>query len=514
MKTLFRSKAFWVCAFFLVVALVSKCVFDTSGLHWSFSIASGNPNNGCLNVAYSFEFKAEGGTQPYTWTYSGNIPPGLKLDSSSGLLSGTPTQNGDYSFRVMVTDKNGATWKEDYVVSIKDFNITDGAKTLIYCPGLSFDYAVGTCGGTTPFTWSLKSGSLPSGITLTTGGHLAGKSSATGKYPITVLVTDKAGLQAEHDYTLTSASYVTIVSTSPLPKGQTSKPYSAYQLEACGGTSPYTWDEPDGDITPGLKLSSAGLITGTPTKSGDFTFRVVATDNAGKQAEKNFSMTIDLSVLGFATASPLPDGKECAFYSTPIKGTGGTGTYSWTIPATSQPPDGLTLSKPLGVLSGTPTVPRSFSFAVELSDGTTKISKTFSLTILENPAVTSELIVPEVRHTAVSAANTISLSSTTKVKVDFRFTTASYLNTVGTPATLQVIGECTTISTTDLSVAQDLNADGLKEIAARFDASQVVALLAAAGKTTAGDKATLRLSVTVAETGKTYVQTAGVTLVK
>jgi hypothetical protein len=62
-----------------------------------------------LNVAYSATFSAAGGTGPYTWSLaSGTLPTGLSL-SAAGVLSGTPTVPGTYSFQIEVTDSSAPT---------------------------------------------------------------------------------------------------------------------------------------------------------------------------------------------------------------------------------------------------------------------------------------------------------------------------------------------------------------------------------------------------------------------
>ena len=122
-----------------------------------------------------------GGTSPFTWSVSaGSLPPGVTLNASTGLLSGTPTTAGTYSFTVKVTDSSGQTNTE--------------AVTLTVIPGPSLSFpappsgwtntvyrdTLTESGGTSPFTWSVSSGSLPAGISLSADGNLTGTPTATG----------------------------------------------------------------------------------------------------------------------------------------------------------------------------------------------------------------------------------------------------------------------------------------------------------------------------------------------
>ena len=77
------------------------------------------PPGGEVNVAYSDQLTVTGGTSPYTWSVStGTLPPGLTLGASTGLLSGTPTTAGSYSFTVKVTDHSGLTDTEPVSMTI------------------------------------------------------------------------------------------------------------------------------------------------------------------------------------------------------------------------------------------------------------------------------------------------------------------------------------------------------------------------------------------------------------
>jgi hypothetical protein len=71
------------------------------------------------NVPYSQQLSATGGAPPYTWSITGGaLPPGLNL-SSTGLISGTPTTSGSFSFTVTVRDRNNATASRTYKSSLR-----------------------------------------------------------------------------------------------------------------------------------------------------------------------------------------------------------------------------------------------------------------------------------------------------------------------------------------------------------------------------------------------------------
>jgi hypothetical protein len=75
---------------------------------------------GAVGVPYSQQIVATGGVQPYTWSVSsGTLPTGVTLKTTTGVLSGTPTKGGTYSFTIMVRDANGATASMFYKVYFK-----------------------------------------------------------------------------------------------------------------------------------------------------------------------------------------------------------------------------------------------------------------------------------------------------------------------------------------------------------------------------------------------------------
>jgi len=73
------------------------------------TITTSSLPSGIKGQAYSATLTATGGNPSYTWTIIGSLPPGLTLNSSTGVISGTPTKGGTYSFTAQVTDANNSS---------------------------------------------------------------------------------------------------------------------------------------------------------------------------------------------------------------------------------------------------------------------------------------------------------------------------------------------------------------------------------------------------------------------
>lgn len=102
------------------------------------SIINASPlPSGAIGVAYSEDLDGTGGDPPYTFSIaSGSLPNGLSLNSSTGLISGTPTVNGDSTFVVRITDEDGHACSKEFELTIGALcpvfitNITDGTMVL------------------------------------------------------------------------------------------------------------------------------------------------------------------------------------------------------------------------------------------------------------------------------------------------------------------------------------------------------------------------------------------------
>jgi large repetitive protein len=324
------------------------------------------PPGGEAGVAYSDQLTVTGGTSPFTWSVSvGALPAGVTLGASTGLLSGTPTTAGAYSFTVKVIDHAGLTATEP--VSL----------TVIAGPSLSFPAppagwtntvysdTLTETGGTGPFTWSVSSGSLPAGISLSADGNLTGTPTATGSAGFTVKVTDTSGQSATQATSITISAGVSTTFSAP-PAAVVGTAYTD-TLTAAGGTTPYTWSVNAGTLPAGLTLSSAGVLAGTPTTAGSYPFTVNVVDQNNGIATASITLVVGAGLtLTFGTP---PGGQVGTAYTDTLTAAGGTTPYAWSVSAGTLPA-GITLNASTGVLAGTPTAGGTSNFTVKVTDAT------------------------------------------------------------------------------------------------------------------------------------------------
>lgn len=160
-----------------------------------------------------------------------------------------------------------------------------------------------------------------------------------------------------------------ITSASPLTSATEGTAYSN-TLTASGGTPPYTWVISAGTL-PGLALSSGGVLSGTPTATGTFSFTAKVTDAASATGAAPLQITISAAGVTITTAS-LPNGEVNTSYAGALAATGGTAPYTWSITSGALP-TGMNLNSSTGAIGGTPT------------QGVTAASLTFKATDSSSP---------------------------------------------------------------------------------------------------------------------------------
>ncbi|MBY0508039.1 MAG: Ig domain-containing protein [Bryobacteraceae bacterium] len=346
---------------------------------------SGNFPVGQIGVTYGGGVVTNGGTPPFTYSLSGNLPPGLILNPLNGTISGVPTLNGTFAYQIGVRDANGANAfvTGTTVITGTPLQIT----SLTFPPARvaqSYSAPLTVNGGTGPYTWTIVSPTLPPpGITVS-GPSLAGIPNTVGQFSFTIRVQDGTGASTQANVSISVNPAQLTVSPSQLPDGTPNAPYLA-SLAATGGQQPYVWTLSSGALPAGLTLSSAGVLSGTPTASGVFSFSVRVTDTPngainypGGAATRDFTITVGPGPLTIPPTT-LPPAIVGQAFTPVLSATGGRPPYTWGISGGNLPA-GVNLL-PSGVFSGSPTVagPSTFTVQVRDADGTTA-TREFTLT--------------------------------------------------------------------------------------------------------------------------------------
>jgi len=221
-------------------------------------------------------------------------------------------------------------------------------------------------GGTEPYRFGFRSGALPSGLTLSSGGLISGTPTAAGNSTFTVSAADRGDSQVNQTFTLqVLASGITLAPTT-LPNPVRNALYNQ-GIAATGGTPPYSFAVTSGTLPIGLTLSTAGILSGTATTLGSSSFTITATDSANIQGSQPFTLQVQSTstVITF-TPTTLASGAVNVAYSQTLTVTGGVGPYQFAVTSGALP-SGLALSTS-GVLSGTPTSQGSSAFTVTVTD--------------------------------------------------------------------------------------------------------------------------------------------------
>jgi sugar lactone lactonase YvrE len=347
--------------------------------------------SGSAGVAYpAVSFSQTGGAAPIAWA-TGTLPSGMTF-SNAGVLSGTPAAIGSFNITVSATDANACVVIKTLTLDVGCPLISIGATNLVAgTVGVAYPATtLSAAGGMAPLTWSVTSGVLPAGMSLSGSGVLSGAPSQIGLFSFTVKATDANSCLGVQNLSLTVNPRCPAITIGPttLPGAAAGVVYPAVSFSQIGGALPVTWSS--GALPPGMSFSSAGVLSGTPTSIGVFNVMVTATDANSCSATLSLPLGVNITCPTIAiSATNLPAATTGAAYpALTLAETGGIGPFTWSLAAGTLPA-GMTLSS-AGVLSGTPTQTASFFFTVKATDANGCFgTQTLSLTVnAKCPAIT------------------------------------------------------------------------------------------------------------------------------
>ena len=238
--------------------------------------------------------------------------------ASGTSITYTPTAGyaGSDSFSYTATNDDGTSAAAAVTITVTPPTVSITPVSLTAATvGAAYSQTVTATGGTSPYDYSISSGSLPAGLVLSAGGTISGTPTAGGTFTFTVGATDMTtGLgpvTGSRTYTLTVNAPTIAVSPASVPGGSVNSAYSQ-SFTASAGTAPYTYaiTITSGSLPAGLAFhASTGVLSGTPTASGTVGFTVTATDSSSGSGpyagSRSYTLTVDQSapVVGAVSAT-------------------------------------------------------------------------------------------------------------------------------------------------------------------------------------------------------------------
>lgn len=354
------------------------------------SIISGCPAPATVGTPYSFQLAATGGAGPYRWSLSsGSLPPGLQLDSATGLITGTSSAiGGSFPFTVQVSSSSQNGTQETDSISCGLEVIAPPITIISACPttgasvGVPYFHPLSVLGGDNSTEWSISSGALPPGLTLT-GANISGTPTQVGQFGFTLSVSVRGQSATQRCSINVVAGRLQVTSGCPAPTGRQGLPYGPAALAASGGQGPGTYSfSVEGTLPAGVSLSGA-TIGGTPTAPGVSSFRVQV--RSGTETAQGPSCTITIAPAPLRLTGVCPTASSAGTsLSLPVSVTGGVAPYRFSLAG----PSWLTLTPgtTTATASGVPPEPGRFAATVTVTDSAESAASSFTCDLTVDPA--------------------------------------------------------------------------------------------------------------------------------
>jgi hypothetical protein len=255
------------------------------------AITSANSTTFSVGANGTFTVTATGSPAP-TFSETGALPSGVTLNTTSGVLSGTPAANTGKSYPITITAQNGATPNatQNFTLTVNQAPAITSATSATFIAGTLGTFTVTATGFPAP-TLS-QTGALPVGVNFNTAtGVLTGTTSAQGTYPLVFTAANGIGTNATQNFTLTVGTVPAITSANNATF--TVGTLGTFTVTATGSPAP-TFSE-TGALPTGVTLSPAGVLTGTPGAGtgGSYPITITAQNGTTPNATQSFTLTVD-----------------------------------------------------------------------------------------------------------------------------------------------------------------------------------------------------------------------------
>jgi len=326
---------------------------------------------------------------PVTWEVTdGALPAGTSL-SLNGFLTGTPTEYGPaFSFTVTASASGALSSSKAFVVEILPpalaITVTSPATGATVGAGttLTLAWTTGTILETPSFRlFALNAGNVGGEFAATivedSPGHyhadipIPATWAAGPYYSLAVLDDVTEGYGVSGQFSVTAYTAIAITTSATIPTATKDQAMTPVQFAATGGVGTLTWSKSAGTFPTGVTITSGGLLDGTPSESGGFSFTIRAADGIGAPDDLPCTMTVLASgVIVITTSSPLPQATiGVAITAIQLAQTGGTApTWSVTTGLAAFNAAGFSMTSG-GLITGTGVATGLVSFTVTASDG-------------------------------------------------------------------------------------------------------------------------------------------------